>query len=149
MKTLAWAIGFAVVVALAIAGGHIVTKKIEEWGDSGRLARHGLTTVGTVIAERSSSGGAAGMPDVVEVEISFTTPDGKRHDFWDKGRASIGAEVIVRYDPENPDNASVNSEDDDKVSIVGGVVGGLILLVGAPGVFLKFAWAEYRRAAKA
>ncbi|WP_243719755.1 DUF3592 domain-containing protein [Actinomadura sp. KC06] len=143
-RILAWTTGFAVVIALAIMGGQILAIMSEQWSYPSRLAQHGQDIDGVVVDEGHSGGGLGTTPQE-EIKISFTVPGGKRYDFWSSGHANIGDRVTVRYDPDNPDNASINSAAHRMVGIVVGIVAGLVLLIGLPFLFLKHAWAAFRR----
>ncbi|MGH3243696.1 MAG: DUF3592 domain-containing protein [Spirillospora sp.] len=145
VKALTWTSGFAVVIAMAIAGGHILVTTIDEWDYPTRLTSGGLSTEGVVIETRHRAG-VLDAPAEDDIEISFTTPDGKRHRFWEPGRADIGDRVEVRYDPENPDNASIHSEGQDRINNAGRIIAALLLLVGLPVVFVRFAWGTFHAA---
>lgn len=122
-------------VAIGLQGKDLV-------GESGVLTERGRTTPGTVthLSVDVQYDGDNSPTRTETVTVEFTTPDGARHTFSERGDTAEGTEVSVWYDPANPDEVATLHDPGTHrfVGILLIVVGVVFFVVGVGGAVFAF-----------
>ncbi|WP_433334487.1 DUF3592 domain-containing protein [Spirillospora sp. CA-294931] len=125
-----------------------VSMGVDEVGDASDLSERGRSASGTVVGHYERNAGPAGTQRWVIVR--FTAADGTSHRMESISDEPVGAEVEVRYDPDDPAVAvtGTGSVTLHWVKAIAIILIGLCLIVLPPALPIKLALearAERRR----
>lgn len=121
-------------LVLVVGGAFALISGVVDIGKADALTDRGVQTTAMVTSQQVSCGGINSVCSM-DVEYTFTTPDGVRHAASDNNPEGVGATIDIWYDPQNPDGLSTMHAPDNGKGIGMMVLGAVFFVIGL-GLFI-------------